>query len=285
MALSNPFSTAVTRAWQPGESNGGLLSSGFTTGPTSIVKDSNFGVYYPTSTGVFNAGTHSFPGQVTTSTPRPAPAQQQPQQQPAQQQAPQQSSGGGMSMSGGGYGASAGGGGGGFDMSGYLNQLAGMMTSALQPPKPPEKPKTEAELHPNGTPSGANYKDPRMQGPSWIGGANLFDDETHGQNFLGQMAARPQPAATPTPAPTPTPTTPTTPTTPAPTPTTPTTPARPTRPHRPGMGGGHSAPHRPGLGILAHLGGRGALGGIGSRGGALGSRPAAPAASRGGRWW
>lgn len=36
-----------------------------------------------------------------------------------------------------------------------------------------------------------NYKDPRMSSPSWMGGSNLFDDDSHGANVMGQLASRP----------------------------------------------------------------------------------------------
>jgi hypothetical protein len=273
MALpTNPFGTG------PRIANGsGLVSTGF-------------GITYPTATGIVKNPNYSFPGQLKPSSGQAKPSQQAPAQQStgSQQSAPQM--GGGGVSAGGGMPA---GGWSGQDMTNFMSQLAGMMGQQMAPPPAPEKPKTHDELFPNGSPSGPDYKDPRMQGPSWIGGANLFDDQSKGQNFTSQLANRPQQS---TPAPTtPTPTTPTTPSTPT-TPTTPSTPARPG--HHGGHGGMPSRPHglMGGVGLLGRLGGGlgGRLGGgLGHTGGGLGgasqpqarpARPAAPSRS-GGRWW
>ena len=32
-----------------------------------------------------------------------------------------------------------------------------------------------------------NYKDPRNAAPGWMGGSNLFDDDSHGANVMGQI--------------------------------------------------------------------------------------------------
>lgn len=40
------------------------------------------------------------------------------------------------------------------------------------------------------TKTNKNYKDPRTASPGWIGGSNLFDDDSHGANVMGQLAAR-----------------------------------------------------------------------------------------------
>lgn len=106
-------------------------------------------------------------------------------------------------------------------MTAFMSQMAsGMAQTAAQTPQTgqqsplttttgtaaPERPKTQAELFPNGTPSGAGYKDPRYSSPSWVGGGGVSDDSSHGARVAGQLTTRAAaaPAPTPTPAPKPT---------------------------------------------------------------------------------
>lgn len=83
-------------------------------------------------------------------------------------------------------------------MSAAMQQIAGMMApvaAQTAATATPDKPKTFDELHPNGTPSGKNYVDPRLSSPSWQGGSGIYDDSSGGANVAGQLAARTKPPA------------------------------------------------------------------------------------------
>jgi hypothetical protein len=80
--------------------------------------------------------------------------------------------------------------------AGQSNQPADAAAGTTAPKQPPLFPTKTSKTD-------KKYKDPRMKAPSWMGGSNLFDDDSHGANVIGQLAARPgmTPAPTPVPAP------------------------------------------------------------------------------------
>jgi hypothetical protein len=144
-------------------------------------------------------------------------------------------------------------------LQGLAQMLSGMggqqgaQQPAAQPEQIPEPPKTFDQLHPNGTASGANYKDPRDQN-TWTGGGAPAGDSTHGNSIVRDMLSKPEP-----------------------TPRTPTTPPLPGNKPLPADPGDPSATTDPGDGSKPGKGSKGSRGGgyqwpsFGGGGGAFGA--------------